>query len=71
MALRLVTFDAVAPQYISELAESHSRHGHDIKPELYELWLHALCEAIKKHDPQHTPELEQHWRQAMRPALSG
>jgi len=69
MALRLVTFDAVAQQCISELAASHSRRSHNIKPELYDLWLDALCEAIKKHDPQYTPQLEQHWRQAMRPAI--
>jgi hemoglobin-like flavoprotein len=69
MALRLAMGDAVARQAISELAESHSRRHHDIKPELYELWLDALCEAIKKHDGQYTPKLEQQWREAMRPAI--
>jgi len=69
MALRLAAGDEVARQYISELAESHNRQHHDIKPELYELWLDALCESIKKHDPQFTPKLEQQWREAMRPAV--
>ncbi len=69
MALRLAAGDAVARQYVSELAASHSRRRHDVKPELYDLWLDALCEAIQKHDPQYTPQLEQQWRQAMRPAI--
>ena len=69
MALRLAAGDAVAKGYILEIAKSHSRDGHDIKPALYGAWLDALCEAVKKHDPQYTPELESHWRQAMRPAI--
>lgn len=69
MALRLARGDAVARKYISELAESHSRRHHDIKPELYGMWLDALCESIKKHDPQFTPQLERQWRDAMRPAI--
>jgi hemoglobin-like flavoprotein len=69
MALRLATGDPVARKYIQEIAESHGRGGHDIKPELYDLWLDALCEAIQKHDPRYTPELNQQWRQAMRPAI--
>jgi hemoglobin-like flavoprotein len=69
MALRLATGDAVARQYVLELAESHNRRHHNIKPELYDLWLDALCESIQKHDPQYTPKLEQLWRQAMRGAI--
>jgi hemoglobin-like flavoprotein len=69
MALRLACGDAVARRYVQEIAESHSRRGHRIRPELYELWLDALCEALEKHDPQFSPQLEQQWRQAMRPAI--
>jgi hemoglobin-like flavoprotein len=69
MALRLAAEDPVARGYVEELAESHNRRGHNIRPELYGLWLDALCEAIKKHDPQYTPALEENWRQAMRPAI--
>jgi hypothetical protein len=32
---------------------------------MYALWLDAVCEAIKKHDPSYTPALEQLWRTAM------
>lgn len=69
MALRLACGDAIARRYVQEIAESHSRRGYRIRPELYELWLDALCESLQKHDPQFSPALEQHWRQAMRPAI--
>jgi hemoglobin-like flavoprotein len=69
MALRLATGDAVAKGYILELAKSHSRRGHNIKPELYDLWLDSLSEALRKHDPRYTPELDSQWRHAMRPAI--
>jgi len=69
MVLRLGTGDRVARQYVEELAKSHSRSGHDIGPQLYELWLDALCETIKITDPKYTPQLEQQWRKAMRPGI--
>jgi hemoglobin-like flavoprotein len=69
MALRLATGDRVARGYVEEIAESHNRHGHNIRPELYDLWLDALCEAVQRHDPQYIPALEAQWRQAMRPAI--
>lgn len=50
---------------IHKLGESHSRSQHNIRPELYELWLDSLCESIQKHDPQYTPELEKQWRDTM------
>jgi hemoglobin-like flavoprotein len=69
MALRLSTGDPVARGYVEEIAQSHNRHGHNIRPELYDLWLDALCEALAKHDPLYSPALEQRWREAMRPAI--
>ena len=69
MALRLAAGDPIARGYVEEIAESHNRRGHNIRPELYGLWLDALCEAIRKHDPQCTPALEVDLRQAMRPAI--
>jgi len=50
---------------IRKLGASHSRSQHNIRPELYELWLDALCESIAQHDPECTPELEQKWRDTM------
>jgi hemoglobin-like flavoprotein len=69
MALRLGIGDLIARQYVQKIAESHNRHGHNIRPELYELWLDALCEAVQKCGPHYTPKLEKHWRQVMRPAI--
>jgi hemoglobin-like flavoprotein len=69
MALRLAAGDPIARGYVEEIAESHNRRSHNIRPELYGLWLDALCEAIKKHDPKYSPALEKSWRLAMRPAI--
>jgi len=52
---------------IERLAERH--RGLNVKPEHYDLWLEALCEALAKHDPEFTPELEQLWRQAMQKGI--
>ncbi len=67
--LRLCNGDAVARREVEQLAESHNRHGHNIRPKLYELWLDALCETIAKHDRQYTSELETMWREAMREGI--
>lgn len=54
---------------IEKLAESHSRREHNIRAELYDLWLDALCESIKKHDPEYSSELEQQWRDTMQAGI--
>jgi hemoglobin-like flavoprotein len=69
MVLLLDSGDVMARQCVAEIAESHSRRRHDVRPELYDLWLEALCEAVQEHDPQCTPELVAQWRQAMRPGI--
>jgi len=69
MALRLGSGDSIARQYIQAIAETHSRRDYRIRPELYDLWLDALCEAVARHDPHYTTELENSWRLAMRPAI--
>lgn len=52
---------------IERLARRHVEL--DVKPEMYAMWLDALCEAVAKHDPEYTPELEQRWREAMRKSI--
>jgi len=52
---------------LEQLGDRHSRQEVDIPPHLYKLWLDALCEALRLHDPDFTPELEQLWREAMQP----
>lgn len=53
---------------IERLAERH-RDLH-VKPEHFDLWLTALCEALAIHDSEFTPDLEQKWRAAMRPGIA-
>ena len=52
---------------IEKIARRH-KHLH-IEPEMYDMWLDALCETVRQHDPEHTDELEQRWRQAMKAGI--
>ena len=60
---------AAAKEDLEHLAERHSRGDLDIRPQLYDLWLDALCEAVEAHDPQFDTALGDHWRAAMRPGI--
>lgn len=51
---------------LEQIARVHSRHGRDIKPGLYELWLDCLVEAVRQCDPIFDTETEQAWRSMMR-----
>lgn len=50
-----------------EIVELGARHQKTlgVKPEHYTMWLDALCEAVRRHDPQCTDELEAKWREAL------
>lgn len=64
--LEMICFDRGIPgtsEEIERLGRSHRELR--ITPDMYSMWLDALCEAISKHDPDYTPELEQLWRQSM------
>jgi hemoglobin-like flavoprotein len=54
--------DSPARYSLPGLAETHGHKGLDIRPELYDVWLDALLEAVKRHDPEHSPEIEEAWR---------
>ena len=41
-----------------------------VRPEMYVMWLDALCETVAKYDPEFSPELEQCWRQAMQKGIN-
>jgi hemoglobin-like flavoprotein len=47
------------------LAARHGRHGLDIRPELYDLWLECLVRTARAHDPFFSPETEAAWRAAL------
>ena len=50
---------------MGRIAERHSRSGMDIRPELYDLWLDCLMQAVAAHDPQYSPEIDLAWRSVL------
>lgn len=67
--LRFYKGDPIARIELEKLAESHSRRQHDISPDLYDLWLDALCETVARHDPQYSPQLESSWRRVVQKGI--
>jgi hemoglobin-like flavoprotein len=64
--LELLAFDRGLADTSEEIERLGQRHKElEITPQMYAMWLDALCETIEMHDPQYTPELEQQWRDAM------
>ena len=55
-------------QEIERLGRLHNELG--VTPEMFSMWVDALCEAIQRHDPEYTLELEQRWRQAMSTSIN-
>jgi hemoglobin-like flavoprotein len=55
--------------YLREVAETHSRRDLDIAPELYELWLQSLLQAVGEHDSQHTAAIHYAWQRVMREGI--
>ena len=47
------------------IAQIHSKKRHDIRPELYDLWLECLLQAVRDFDPQCSAETERAWRAVM------
>jgi len=54
-----------ATLYLDRIARQHGRQDLDIRPELYDVWLECLIEAVKEFDPQYSDEIERLWRDAM------
>jgi hemoglobin-like flavoprotein len=53
-----------------EIRRLGDRHRQlNVKPVHYALWLDALCEALRQHDPQFSSEVEQMWRDTMRKGI--
>lgn len=50
---------------MNRLAGMHSRGQLDIRPGLYDLWLHCLLQAAQRHDPEFSPEVEEDWRKTL------
>ncbi|BES69424.1 globin [Marinobacter nanhaiticus D15-8W] len=54
---------------LRSLGKSHDRHGYNIRPEWYELWIEALIATLREHDPVFSPEVETAWRRAIAPGV--
>ena len=69
--LEMLCFDREIPGTREEVERLGRHHAQlRVKPEMYSMWLDALCEAIRKYDPEYTPEIEQRWRQAMQKGIN-
>ena len=55
--------------HLERLAKLHSRAKLDIKPELYDLWLDRLVQAVKEFDPLFDLEIETAWRRVLQPGI--
>lgn len=67
----LLTFYASsdADFYLASVAVSHSRAHLDICPELYDLWLETLIDAVRSFDPLFDADIELAWRLVMAPGI--
>ena len=54
---------------MEQIAQLHDRQHFNVRPELYALWLDALLDTVKRHDPQYTPEISKSWIATMNMGL--
>jgi hemoglobin-like flavoprotein len=57
---------SIARGELPRIAARHSRSDRDIRPELYDLWLECLIDAVRDHDPQFSAQIEAAWRETLR-----
>jgi hemoglobin-like flavoprotein len=48
--------------FLERIAAAHGRHGRDIQPHLYDLWLDCLLRAVRELDELYSAEVEGAWR---------
>jgi hemoglobin-like flavoprotein len=51
--------------HLTRIAERHGRAALAIRPELYDLWLECLIQAVREHDRSFGGETERAWRSVM------
>lgn len=61
--------DVEMRRLLENLGTTHSRHGRNIRPELYEYWLDSVCAAAAQLDPQWSKHLEREWRVRLRAGM--
>ena len=67
--LMLASGESERVVHLEWLAKLHSRADLDIKPELYDLWLDRLVQAVKEFDPMFDAETETAWRRMLQPGI--
>jgi hemoglobin-like flavoprotein len=55
--------------HLTRIAQLHSRTALAIRPELYDLWLDCLVQAVREHDRAFSGETERAWRTVMEPGI--
>lgn len=61
--------DAERDVHLERLARRHSSSDLDIKPELYDLWLDRLLQAVSEFDPAFDADIEAAWRRVLSPGI--
>ena len=67
--LMMASGEAERAAHLERLARRHSRAELDIKPELYDLWLDRLVQAVREVDPLFDAETETAWRRVLQPGI--
>lgn len=47
------------------LGETHSRHGFNIEPHLYDIWVNSLLAMVKEHDKDYSPDIRTAWLEVL------
>jgi hemoglobin-like flavoprotein len=67
--MMLATSDRERVAYLERLARLHSRAELDISPELYDVWLDRLVQAVREFDPMFDAETDAAWRRVLQPGI--
>lgn len=67
--LMLASGESERIAHLERLARLHSRTGLDIQPELYDLWLDRMVQAVSEFDPLFDAEIETAWRRVLQPGI--
>jgi len=55
---------------IEHIAKVHGPSGKNIRPDLYDLWLESLVEAVREFDPEFSKSTEIAWRLVLSPGIA-
>jgi hemoglobin-like flavoprotein len=57
-------------QHLEKVAVRHDRDHLDIEPELYDVWLESLLQAVRECDPRFSPAIETAWVAMLTPGIA-